>query len=111
MHVAMNNDIIALLQDNPAEFSFFFDTSRRRTCYIAPERFYSGDLFQDPSTATLPRNVTLTPQMDVFSLGYVHLGCVVTAEMEGREAWSVKQEYKGRKEESAETRGNNNGDT
>ena len=28
-----------LPEDNPAEFSYFFDTSRRRTCYIAPERF------------------------------------------------------------------------
>ncbi|KAI8997089.1 kinase-like domain-containing protein [Pilobolus umbonatus] len=29
-----------LPEDNPADFSFFFDTSSRRTCYIAPERFY-----------------------------------------------------------------------
>ena len=28
-----------LQQDNPADFSYFFDTSRRRTCYLAPERF------------------------------------------------------------------------
>merc|ERR550532_2718783 len=28
-----------LPEDNPADFSYFFDTSRRRTCYIAPERF------------------------------------------------------------------------
>ncbi|XP_013397860.1 phosphoinositide 3-kinase regulatory subunit 4 [Lingula anatina] len=28
-----------LPDDNPADFSYFFDTSRRRTCYIAPERF------------------------------------------------------------------------
>lgn len=27
-----------LPEDNPADFSYFFDTSRRRTCYIAPER-------------------------------------------------------------------------
>lgn len=25
--------------DNPADFSFFFDTSGRRRCYLAPERF------------------------------------------------------------------------
>lgn len=30
-----------LPDDNPADFSYFFDTSRRRTCYIAPERFRS----------------------------------------------------------------------
>ncbi|KAI6188317.1 Non-specific serine/threonine protein kinase [Aphelenchoides besseyi] len=29
--------------DNPSTFTFFFDTSRRRTCYIAPERFKSAD--------------------------------------------------------------------
>ncbi|KAI0213060.1 Phosphoinositide 3-kinase regulatory subunit 4 [Lamellibrachia satsuma] len=28
-----------LPQDNPADFSYFFDTSRRRTCCLAPERF------------------------------------------------------------------------
>ena len=30
-----------LPEDNPADFmiNFFFDTSRRRSCYIAPERF------------------------------------------------------------------------
>ena len=28
-----------LPEDNPADFNYFFDTSRRRTCYIAPERF------------------------------------------------------------------------
>lgn len=31
-----------LPEDNPADFSFFFDTSYRRTCYIAPERFYKS---------------------------------------------------------------------
>jgi phosphoinositide-3-kinase regulatory subunit 4 len=28
--------------DDPADFSFFFDASGRRTCYVAPERFYSA---------------------------------------------------------------------
>ena len=28
-----------LPEDNPADFSYFFDTSRRRTCYVAPERY------------------------------------------------------------------------
>ena len=27
-----------LPEDNPSDFSYFFDTSRRRTCYLAPER-------------------------------------------------------------------------
>lgn len=28
--------------DDPADFSLFFDTARRRTCYVAPERFYDS---------------------------------------------------------------------
>jgi phosphoinositide-3-kinase regulatory subunit 4 len=27
--------------DDPADFSFFFDMSGRRICYLAPERFYT----------------------------------------------------------------------
>lgn len=27
-----------LPEDNPADYTYFFDTSRRRTCYVAPER-------------------------------------------------------------------------
>ncbi|ERS98941.1 VPS15 protein kinase [Sporothrix schenckii ATCC 58251] len=30
---------VLLPDDNPADFSYFFDTSGRRTCYLAPERF------------------------------------------------------------------------
>jgi phosphoinositide-3-kinase regulatory subunit 4 len=38
-----------LLEDNPGDFSFFFDTSLRRVCYIAPERFLtSGEKFDFP---------------------------------------------------------------
>lgn len=29
--------------DDPSDFSFFFDTSGRRTCYLAPERFETKD--------------------------------------------------------------------
>lgn len=82
--------------DDPTDFSLFFDTSGRRTCYIAPERFYD-------SVAELPRphpprtridevenvsevltyepyleilglgrpNGRITEAMDVFSLGCV----------------------------------------
>ena len=28
--------------DDPSDFSFYFDTSGSRTCYIAPERFYTA---------------------------------------------------------------------
>nr|KAJ3420459.1 Serine/threonine-protein kinase [Polyrhizophydium stewartii] len=53
-----------LPEDNPADFTFFFDTSARRICYLAPERFYeSGE------SLSSERISKLTPEMDVFSLG------------------------------------------
>eukprot|EP01132_Coremiostelium_polycephalum_P010002 gene10002-12267_t len=50
-------------EDNPADFSYYFDTSGRRTCYIAPERFYE-------TNKGVPQG-DLTNQMDIFSLGCV----------------------------------------
>lgn len=42
--------------DNPADFSFFFDTSGRRKCYLAPERFY------DPGAAGItPQQAATAP--------------------------------------------------
>ena len=32
---------IQLPSDNPADFTYFFDTSRRRAAYLAPERFFN----------------------------------------------------------------------
>ena len=29
--------------NDPSDFSYFYDSSGRRTCYIAPERFYTDD--------------------------------------------------------------------
>ncbi|XP_014671678.1 PREDICTED: phosphoinositide 3-kinase regulatory subunit 4-like [Priapulus caudatus] len=75
-----------LPEDNPADFSYFFDTSRRRTCYIAPERFVRGTWSTSegeaagnsgaPNIVVLPDTDTmkcgdLTPAMDVFSAGCV----------------------------------------
>lgn len=53
-----------LPEDNPADFSFFFDTSGRRTCYLAPERFLSSgdDIAKKPD---------INWAMDIFSLGCV----------------------------------------
>lgn len=48
--------------NNPSDFSFYFDTSGRRVCNIAPERFVE---------VVSADNSTLTPQMDIFSLGCV----------------------------------------
>ena len=80
-----------LPEDNLAEFNFFFDTSRRHSCYIAPERFLDARqvdqmLSKGVSTAVDPQSKSkdhslpdmdfvrhqqgnLTPEMDIFSAG------------------------------------------
>ncbi|KPJ19703.1 Phosphoinositide 3-kinase regulatory subunit 4 [Papilio machaon] len=69
-----------LPDDNPADFSYFFDTSRRRLCYVAPERFVKAP---DPSYRPSGDDRTgglllsespckvgeLLPSMDIFSAG------------------------------------------
>jgi phosphoinositide-3-kinase regulatory subunit 4 len=66
-------------QDNPSDFSYFFDTSRRRTCYIAPERFVDSSS-RNAEVAGQSQNLDLTatgevktgdltPAMDIFSAG------------------------------------------
>lgn len=83
--------ILYSFQNNPADFSYFFDTSRRRTCYIAPERFIASVTCSAsaisvasttgssiaPATPSLIIHADeidtgdLTPAMDIFSLGYI----------------------------------------
>lgn len=62
-----------LPEDNPADFSYFFDTSRRRTCYIAPERFVKTLSSELSNTILLPEQEVktgdLNPMMDIFSAG------------------------------------------
>lgn len=53
-----------LPEDNPADFSFYFDTSARRTCYLAPERFGTASGSQDVQ-------VEMNWSMDIFSVGCV----------------------------------------
>ncbi|CAB3229628.1 unnamed protein product [Arctia plantaginis] len=69
-----------LPDDNPADFSYFFDTSRRRLCYVAPERFVGAP---DPHNRPASDDKTgglllsespckvgeLVPSMDIFSAG------------------------------------------
>jgi phosphoinositide-3-kinase, regulatory subunit 4 len=52
-----------LPEDNPADFSFYFDTSGRRTCYLAPERFVS--------TGESHAEGGMNWAMDIFSAGCV----------------------------------------
>ncbi|WWC66876.1 uncharacterized protein I206_100783 [Kwoniella pini CBS 10737] len=67
--------------DDPSDFSFFFDTSSRRTCYVAPERFYTSDSKLAEEKRKVPgegefegwgkRDGKVTEEMDVFSAGCV----------------------------------------
>ncbi|XP_055699019.1 phosphoinositide 3-kinase regulatory subunit 4 [Phlebotomus papatasi] len=79
-----------LPEDNPSDYTYFFDTSRRRTCYIAPERF-----IQSISNEAQPKDGplvgdgpcysgNLTPEMDIFSAGcaLLELWCEGTAPFE-----------------------------
>ncbi len=78
---------------DPADFNFFYDSSGRRTCYIAPERFYADDsdiakekhMAESMSGTDLggsrllsnagigKRDGRVTEEMDVFSAGCVLL--------------------------------------
>ncbi|KAJ8425962.1 hypothetical protein Cgig2_033891 [Carnegiea gigantea] len=52
--------------DDPSDFSFFFDTGGRRLCYLAPERFY-----EHGSDILLAPDAPLKPSMDIFAMGCV----------------------------------------
>ncbi|KAI8325098.1 hypothetical protein GQ54DRAFT_255348, partial [Martensiomyces pterosporus] len=63
--------------DDPAEFNFYFDTSSRQCCCIAPERFYDpGNDIAHVLASTNTTNdslelLVLQPSMDIFSAGCV----------------------------------------
>jgi phosphoinositide-3-kinase regulatory subunit 4 len=78
---------VMLPDDNPGDFSYFFDTSGRRTCYIAPERFYASG--ENP-----PQKARMTWAMDIFSAG-----CVIAQMFLESEIFSLAQLYKYRRGE------------
>jgi phosphoinositide-3-kinase regulatory subunit 4 len=60
--------------DNPSCFTFFFDTSRRRTCYLAPERFKKADelpYLQGLQNESVSISEGLADTMDIFAMGCV----------------------------------------
>jgi len=57
--------------DNPAAFSYFFDTSGRSMCNIAPERFYQPETSEGTDSHICRFDGKLLPPMDIFSLGCV----------------------------------------
>ena len=59
--------------NDPADFAFYFDTSGKRTCYVAPERFY--DAHQKDRDRDDPhhkrKEQPVLESMDVFGAGCV----------------------------------------
>ncbi|KAL7627508.1 Serine/threonine-protein kinase [Parahypoxylon ruwenzoriense] len=79
-----------LPDDNPMLYSYFFDLSGRRTCYIAPERFVEHN--ENPQ-AQLEQH-KLTWSMDVFSVG-----CVIAELFLETPIFSLSQMFKYRRGE------------
>lgn len=52
--------------NDPSDFSFFFDTGGRRRCYLAPERFH-----EHGGESQVSADAPLQPSMDIFSVGCV----------------------------------------
>lgn len=77
---------VYLPEDDPADYSYYFDTSGRRTCYIAPERFYSSTA----SPVVEGEQQTVTEAMDVFSVGCV----IAELFLEGKDTFSLAQLFK-----------------
>ncbi|KAG0668135.1 Serine/threonine-protein kinase [Maudiozyma exigua] len=75
---------IYLPEDNPGEFSFYFDTSKRRNCYIAPERF-NTQLYNESTTRHNP-----SKEMDIFSAGC----CIAELFSEGIPIFNLSQLFK-----------------
>ncbi|KIP05625.1 hypothetical protein PHLGIDRAFT_128766 [Phlebiopsis gigantea 11061_1 CR5-6] len=85
--------------DDPADFSFFFDTSGRRTCYIAPERFYTAEDNPEANKRRERerekegegrREGRVTEAMDCFSAGCV----LAELFLEGTPLFSLSQLFK-----------------
>ncbi|KAJ3852330.1 hypothetical protein EV368DRAFT_41251 [Lentinula lateritia] len=83
--------------DDPSDFSFFFDTSGRRTCYIAPERFYTPasnpEISAKKSTLAVEegqRDGKVTEAMDCFSAGCV----IAELFLEGAPLFTLSQLFK-----------------
>lgn len=87
-------------EDNPSQFSFYFDNSGRRSCYIAPERFYNSK-----DTPAVLQNISddgkfagkdlLTNEMDLFSLGCV----IAELYLDGEPTFTLSQLFKYMKNE------------
>ncbi|KAH6910746.1 other/VPS15 protein kinase [Coprinopsis sp. MPI-PUGE-AT-0042] len=91
--------------DDPSDFSFYFDTSGRRTCYLAPERFFTQANNPDISAKksklaamddpTGKRDGKVTEAMDCFSAGCV----IAELFLEGTPLFTLSQLFKYREGE------------
>lgn len=84
---------VYLPDQNQSQFSFYFDTIQRHSCYVAPERFKSQAEIDELSKN--PENFKLRPEVDIFSLG-----CVI-AELysDGLPIFSLPQMFRYKKKE------------
>ncbi|KAI0022652.1 hypothetical protein F4780DRAFT_769584 [Xylariomycetidae sp. FL0641] len=79
-----------LPDNNPGTYSYFFDSSARRICYIAPERFVDHMQYAE----ALEGNHSLTWSMDIFSAG-----CVIAELILETPIFSLSQMFKFRRGE------------
>lgn len=93
--------------DDPSDYSYFFDTSGRRTCYLAPERFYTASANPDISAKKARaaaaedagsagrRDGKVTEAMDCFGAGCV----LAELFLEGAPLFTLAQLFKYRENE------------
>ncbi|KAK5000462.1 Serine/threonine-protein kinase [Elasticomyces elasticus] len=74
-----------LPEDNPADFTFYFDTSAQRTCYVAPERFLAAGQQAEGKDK-------INWAMDIFSTG-----CVIAELFLEAPTFNLSQLFKYRK--------------
>lgn len=76
---------------NQSQFSFYFDTNHRHSCYVSPERFKSKIELDH----LISNDYDLKPEMDIFSLGCT----IVELFTEGIPIFTLSQMFKYRKGE------------
>ena len=90
--------------DDPSDFAFYFDTSGRRSCYLAPERFYTAsgnpEISAKKSRLALDdsegkRDGRVTEAMDCFSAGCV----IAELFLEGKPLFTLSELFKYREGE------------
>lgn len=82
-------------EDNPNQYSFYFDTSDRRLCYIAPERFYKSKSGNRPvehidESGKFNGKSQLTNEMDLFSMGCA----IAELYLDGEPTFTLSQIFK-----------------